>query len=120
LLFGKLPDDFALKSFVGGRVGVSDDVMAEVGQSPKHTRFLAVGSPHHVRSDIRVLQFGDAVRDRQVEHLAPSRDHEEGAVVEEAHVHRDEHWHRQGDDATAFVVSCRGCAQLPRDPLGDP
>ena len=86
---------------VGRRVGVADDVGAPVGQAAEHPGLLAAGALVQHGAHGGIGQLLHALVLGQAHHVTPARDEEERAVGAEAHVHRDERRHGQGDDPPA-------------------
>jgi hypothetical protein len=107
-------------AFVGGGVGVADDVGGPAGQAAEHPGLLAVGPLVERGPHGGVGQLGDALLGGQAHHVAPAGDEEEGAVGAEAHVHGHERGHGQGHDPPARLGGPGRGGQLVPDPIGRP
>ena len=79
---------------------------------------LAVGPLVELGADGGVGQLLHALGLGQAHDVAPAGDEEERAVRAEAHVHRDERRHGQGDDLPARGGGGRRGGELVLDPVG--
>src|SRR5215216_2900257 len=111
-------DGAALEAFVGGGECVADLVATPRGQAAEHARLLRAGALVHPLPRRRVAQLLDALRHGEVHDLVPARQHEERAVVAEAHVHLDEDRHCQRDRLAAARRRVLARRQLRPVPLG--
>jgi hypothetical protein len=106
------------KSLVLGRERVTDLVPAPSGEPSHDPRLVGARALVHDAANLRVAQLLDALRDRTVEDLLPSRQQPERAERREVHVHPDDRRHRQRDDAAPDLRGPIGRAQLVRDAIG--